>query len=388
MGLQHQKYLFDIPEAITYLNIATQSPSFNAMHDAALEGLLKKRRPYLIKTSDYFKPVIELKTLFASLIKVDDYNRIALIPSVSYGIACVANNITLKPTDEILIIKEQFPSNYYSWKKLADTHNATIKIVETPSTSKNKSAQLNTAILEAINDNTALIAMGNIHWSNGTLFDLKAIRQKTKKHDALLIIDGSQSIGALPFSVEEIEPDAVICAGYKWLFGPYGCAYAYFGAYFDNGNPIEENWINRYDSENMSNLTMYQDKYRPLANRYNVGESASFIHIKMQIEGLKQVLEWTPKAIQAYCKTITTKTVKDLEALGFQIEHPDFRSHHLFGIKLPEGIASDTVKKALSKQNIFVSFRGSFIRLSSHVFNTEADFKKLVDCLSKTLKSI
>ena len=50
-----------------------------------------------------------------------------------------------------------------------------------------------------------------------------------------MIIDGSQSVGALPFSIKDIQPDALICAGYKWLFGPYGCAYGYFGPYFDNG---------------------------------------------------------------------------------------------------------------------------------------------------------
>ncbi|WP_397362955.1 aminotransferase class V-fold PLP-dependent enzyme [Olleya sp. R77988] len=387
MELQHQKHLFDIPYDITYLNIAAQSPSFKTMHNAGLEGLMQKKRPYLITTSDYFEPVKELKSLFAKLIEVDDYNRIALIPSVSYGIATVANNITLKSTDEILVIEEQFPSNYYSWKKLADKYNATLKIVKAPTSSKNKSEQLNAAIIEAINNNTALIAMGNIHWSNGTLFNLKAIRQKTKQHDALLIIDGSQSIGALPFSVKEIKPDAVICAGYKWLFGPYGCAYAYFGDYFDNGNPIEENWKNRYNSENMSGLTAYQDNYKPLANRYNAGESSSFIHVKMQIEGLKQVLKWTPKAIQDYCKTITTEAVKDLEALGFQIEHPNHRTHHLFGIKLPEGVNTKTIKEALAKQHVYVSFRGNFIRLSCHVFNTATDFKTLTNCLSKLIQN-
>jgi selenocysteine lyase/cysteine desulfurase len=205
--------------------------------------------------------------------------------------ATVANNIQLKEGDEILVIDEQFPSNMYSWQKLANTYNAKIITITSPGTSE----QWNEDILNAINENTALVTMGNIHWSNGSLFNLKAISTKAKSHNSLLVIDGSQSVGALPFSVKEIQPDALICAGYKWLFGPYGCAYGYFGPYFDNGNPIEENWSNRLDSENFAGLTNYQPEYKPKANRYSAGESGSFIYVKMQIAALKQVIEFLQK---------------------------------------------------------------------------------------------
>ncbi|MEZ4802786.1 MAG: aminotransferase class V-fold PLP-dependent enzyme [Gelidibacter sp.] len=382
MTLAEQKHLFDLPDEVTYLNIASQSPSFKSVYEAGLEGLKQKNRPYLISTSDYFEPVVELKKLFARLIDEDDFNRIANIPSVSYGMATVANNIRLNPGDEILLMHEQFPSNYYIWKRLADKYDATIVTIVPPSIKKDRAKKWNQIILDSITDKTAMVAMGNIHWSNGTLFDLKAIGSKAKLFDALLIVDGSQSVGALPFSVKELQPDALICAGYKWMFGPYGCGYAYYGPYFDNGIPIEENWTNRLHSENFSGLTHYEPEYKPLSNRYSVGESGNFIYIKMQIQALKQVLEWTPKAIQAYCKTISSEAVLELQKLGCQIEDANYRTHHLFGIELPENLDLKILKSALQRDNIFVSFRGRYIRISCHVFNTKADFKKLVDCIT------
>ena len=132
MILKHQEHLFDIPKEITYLNIASQSPAFKTVYQAGLEGLAQKSKPYTIHASDYFEPVKEVKQLFAKLIDAEDYNRIVTIPSVSYGIATIANNIKLKEGDEILIIDEQFPSNYYSWKKLADTNKAILKTVICP----------------------------------------------------------------------------------------------------------------------------------------------------------------------------------------------------------------------------------------------------------------
>lgn len=385
MKLKNQKHLFSFPEEVVYLNIASQSPSFKKIEEAGIDAVKQKSQPQKIITDDYFEPVKEVKKLFAKIIDVDNFNRIANIPSVSYGMATVANNIVLKKDDEIVIIEEQFPSNYYVWEKLARKYDAKIIVVKKPKNIKNQGKVWNTNILDAISDKTALVAIGNIHWANGTLFDLKSVRKKTKKHNSLLIIDGSQSVGALPFSVKEIQPDALICAGYKWLFGPYGGGYGYFGAYFDIGNPLEENWSNRLNSENMTGLTNYEATYKPLANRYSVGEHASFIHVKMQIEALKQIIEWTPKAVQKYCKEITLEAVLKLKEIGCDVLNADERAHHLFGVKLPEKLNVETLKLKLKEENIFISFRGEYIRLSCHLYNTKEDFEKLVNCIKSCL---
>lgn len=385
MPLQNQKQLFDIPNTVTYLNIASLSPSFKAVEEAGIRAIKEKSKPYLIPSSDFFNPVITVKKLFAKLIDVPDYNRVVTIPSVSYGMATVANNITLKENDEVLVIEEQFPSNIYVWKRLVKKYNAKLKVIRQPNLGENSGKQWNSDIINAITEHTALVAMGNIHWANGTLFDLKTIREKTKKNNALLIIDGSQSIGALPFSVKSIDPDALICAGYKWLFGPYGSGYAYYGSYFDNGIPLEENWSARLGSENLSGLTLYENAYKPLANRYSVGESGNFIYIQMQIEALKQVIKWTPVAIQDYCKVISLEAVEALKNMGCLIENESQRSHHLFGVKLPKTLDKLQLKAQLNKQNIYVSFRGDYIRLSSHLYNTREDFQKLTQCIYQNI---
>ncbi|MBA6152532.1 aminotransferase class V-fold PLP-dependent enzyme [Gelidibacter maritimus] len=385
MNITEQKNLFDLPEDICYLNTASLSPSFKAVEKAGIAAVVQKTRPYLIPSTDFFEPVIALKKKFAQLIDVVNYERIATISSVSYGIATVARNIKLKPGDTVILMQEQFPSNYYSWKKLTDTYQAKLKIIEAPHLKSNLGKTWNDAILEAIDESTAVVAMGHIHWSSGALFDLKKIRAKTQEHNALLIIDGSQSVGALPFSVKELQPDVLICAGYKWLFGPYGCGYAYYGPYFDDGEPLEENWTNRLDSHILPDLTQYQSQYKPFANRYVMGESGSFIYVKMQLEALKQVISWTPEAVQKYCKEISVNAVKSLRDLGCEIEADEHRSHHLFGLKLPEAVDIKSFKKALKDENIYVSFRGAYVRLSCHVFNTEKDFDKFVNCLKSVM---
>ncbi len=379
--LSQQKDIFDIPDDITYLNIASLSPSFKAVEQAGIDGVLEKSRPYKIPITDFFEPVTKLKSLFAELIDTNEPERIVTIPSVSYGMATVSNNIVLNKGDEIVVIDEQFPSNIYAWQKLADKYEAKIVTIHSPELLSENAVTWNQNILHAINERTALVALGNIHWSNGTIFDLKSIRERTRLVNALLVIDGSQTIGAFPFSIKEIQPDALVCAGYKWLFGPYGCAYAYFGPYFDNGAPIENNWANRLGSENLSGLTNYESNYKPLANRYAVGESGNFIYIKMQTAALKQVIQWTPSAIQEYCRSISIEAARELQDLGCEIEDPNYRAHHLFGVQLPKHIPIDTLKATLKDKNVYVSYRGDFMRLSCHLYNTEKDFETIIQSI-------
>ena len=372
------KAQFGFPDDIVYLNTASFSPAFKSVEIAGINAVKRKRRPDYIQSSDLFDPVIELRKLFAKVIEAEDYNRVVTIPSVSYGLANVAHNITFQKGDEILLVEEQFPSNVYIWKEVADKFNAKVITVKQPE----HVAEWNNKILEAISDKTAVVAIAQIHWANGIVFDLKAIREKTKQYNSLMVIDGSQSIGALPFSIQEIQPDALVCAGYKWLFGPYGCAYAYYGDYFDEGKPIEQNWSIRLGSENLTNLTQYQSEYKPLAQRYAPGESASFIYVKMQTAALKEILNINAQNLQDYCHSISENALEKLRELGFYSDTPELRAKHLFGIKIPKSVDLEKLKHLLKTANITVAFRGDYIRISCHLFNTKAHFEKLVKVIT------
>jgi len=383
--LDHQKDKFSLPDDVTYLNTSYMSPLLKDVETAGIKALQRKNIPFSISPNDFFEPVETLKKSYAKLIDTKAYNRIACIPSVSYGIACVTNNIRLQPGDEILVVEDQFPSNYYSWKTLADSQNAVIKTIAKPKEGDHKANRWNEAILNAITSKTKVVAMCHVHWADGSLFDLMAIRAKTNIYNTLLIIDGTQSIGAFPFSVEKIQPDALICASYKWLLGPYAFGLGYFGPYFDNGTPIEESWGNRVDSEDFAGLTNYNPNYKDGANRYGMGESANFISVPMATQAINQIIAWTPEAIQDYCFKISKDALQELGGLGFTIEDDAHRSHHLIGIKIPDFVDIERLKAQLSKHNIYVSFRGNYIRVSPHLYNVKDDFTKLVQCITSII---
>ncbi len=378
--LPNQRSKFSLPAGHTYLNCAYMAPLLKSVERKGIEGIRKKRSPAALSPHEFFKDTEKIRKEFSTLIHAPA-NRIVLVPSVSYGLANVAHNLKVSKTDNIIVAGEQFPSNYYPWHRLHLDKGVKIKTIAAPDTLISRGTVWNERILEAIDANTKMVAIGQVHWADGTLFNLKEIRKRTQEVGALLVIDGTQSVGALPFSVEEIQPDALVCGGYKWLMGPYSLGLAYYGPPFDNGKPIEENWINRLYSENFSALVNYQADYQPGALRYEVGEHSNFILVPMLLEALKQINQWKPKAIQQHCAVITKKPLALLRAAGFWIEEEKYRGHHLFGVRLPEGKLLDEAKKKITKNKISVSFRGDSIRVSPHLYNSEKDMMKLTKVL-------
>ncbi len=378
--LTNQKEKFKLPDSVTYLNGAYMSPLLRSVEKIGHEVLSQKCLPYEILAEDFFLGVEKIRRTFANFVDVSDYQNTAIIPSASYGISTVANNVKLNRGDEILIADGQFPSNVYAWQKLAEKYNAIVKIIDPPENFKNRGKAWNQSILDNITAKTALVAISPAHWADGTLFDLKAIRKKTRIYNALLIIDGAQSLGAFPFSINAIDPDAVITVGYKWLLGPYGLGMAYYADHFNDGEPIENNWINRHNSEDFSQLVNYESKYQPKAGRYNMGECSNFNLVPMLTKSMEQLTEWRPENIQNYCEHISKNAIVELQNLGCYIEEDAYRAKHLFGVYLPSTINLDKLKAEFSKHKIYVSFRGNAIRVSPNVYNSKEDFEKLVAC--------
>lgn len=387
--LQTQTELFGIPIGIHYLNCAYMAPLARPVVEAGEQGLLRKTRPWEVTPQHFFDEVEKLKASFAALLQPGvsppPSGRIAILPAVSYGFATVMKNVKPVAGNKVVTVAEVFPSSYYTWKRLADDHGMVVERVAAPETNGSKAQAWNQAILEAIDENTSVVSLPHIHWANGTRFQLEEIAARARSVGAWLVVDGTQSVGALPFDMEAIRPDALICAGYKWLLGPYGLSLAWFGPRLDDGHPLEENWMHRKGSENFAGLVNYQDEYKPGAARYSMGETSSFIHVPMQLAALQLIERWGIANIQAYCQRLSAPFAAQLKALGCQLEDESWRAAHILGVRLPASLDREAFGRELQKRKVFVSYRGENLRISCHLFNDEKDFGELVEALEVSL---
>ena len=375
-----QRDEFSLPRDVHYLNCAYMGPLSRVTQQAGVAGVLRKANPSTIVAADFYDETNQARALFARLVNVEAANRIAIVPSASYGLATAARNLACAAGQNIVVTAEQFPSNVYVWRKLARQRNAQLRTVSALSLQQ-RGAAWNEALTEAIDERTAIVAVPHVHWTDGTRFDLERIAARARSFGAAVVIDGTQSVGALPFDVQRIKPDALVCAGYKWLLGPYSLGFAYYGPRFDDGEPLEENWIAREGSEDFRSLVSYRDQYQPAALRYDVGERSNLALMPMAVAALQQILEWQPERIQRYCRALFAAAMPELRDLGFAVENDEWRGAHLFGVRMPASIDLAALHADLQRANVAAALRGSALRVAPNVYNDGSDVEALMKVL-------
>lgn len=369
-----QKDLFLIEEGLSYLNCANMSPMLKTVHEAGLQALKTRAAPWKISSEDWFTNAERLRGLASKVFQTNS-NNIAIIPSASYGLAAAAKNFKLQAGKEIIVLEQQYPSNYYVWENLASQQNLKLVIVK-----KTKDKTLTENILEKINNNTGIIALPNCHWINGTYIDLQQISDAAKTVDSYFVLDLSQSLGALPINIDEIQPDFAVSVGYKWLLGPYGLGYMYVSKKWqDIGEPLEYSWITKKGSENFANLTNYVAGYRDGARKFDMGELSQFNLLPMSIAALEQINNWEISAVQEKIKKLTDKIIDFKKKTGF-FDESALSVGHISSIPL-HNLNVDKLKGNLQDNNVVISFRGMSIRISPHLYNDFEDIDKFLSCL-------
>lgn len=375
--LDCQRDRFSLPEDVHYLNGAYMSPLLKSVEEAGIEGIRSKRFPVDIVPRDFFAGADTARTLFAGLIHAADPERVAILPAVSYGIAAAARNTSIHTGQNVVLAEGQFPSNALIWRRLAADRGAEVRTIETPEQTRGRSRAWTERVLDAIDGDTAAVALAPVHWTDGTRFDLEAIGQRARDSDAAFVIDGTQAVGAMPFDIAEVGPDAVVCAAYKWLLGPYSLAFGWFGPRYDHGTPLEEAWLARVDSDDFRNLVDYRESYRPAAARYDVGGRSNFVLMPMAIAALEQLLEWGVPEMEAYCRALTDGLFETLAEHGFESDEEAGRAAHIFGLRAPGDLDNAALKAELERRDIYVSLRGSAVRVSPNVYNAPEDVEAL-----------
>jgi selenocysteine lyase/cysteine desulfurase len=376
MNLGSQRDLFEIPEDIVYLNCAYMSPQLRPAREIGEKAVSRKSRPWEIKPDDFFEEAEEVRALFARLVG-GDADGVAIVPSVSYGISVAAANVPVGEGQKILILDDQFPSNVYAWRELAQRSGARLVTVPRP-----EDYDWTRALLEEIDTDTAVVAVPNCHWTDGSLVDLARVGERTREAGAALVVDAIQSLGAHPFDVSEVRPDFLVASSYKWLLGPYGVGFMHVGEEYREGNPIEHNWINRRGSQDFSQLVAYQDAFQPGARRYDVGERSNFALLPVAAEALRRLIDWEVGNVSETIGTLTDLIEAKAERLGIATTPKKRRVRHMIGLLLGPD-APDDLATGLMRHDVFVSVRGPSVRVSPHLYNTEEDVDRFFEVLER-----
>jgi selenocysteine lyase/cysteine desulfurase len=386
MNLGDQRGLFEIPDGISYLNCAYMGPQLREAREVGERAVSRKSRPWELRPEDFFAEAEEARGLFARLLGAAAdgadgvADGVAIVPSVSYGMAVAANNVAVGEGEKILLLEYQFPSNVYAWRELAVERKAEILTVPRPA-----DHDWTAAVLDALDESVAVVTLANCHWTDGSHVDLVRVGRRAREVGAALVVDAIQSLGALPFDVAEVRPDFLVAGAYKWLLGPYGVGFMYVAEGYREGKPVEHNWINRRDSETFARVAEYRDEFAPGARRYDVGERSNFVLLPMANAALRQILAWGVENVAESIGGLTDLVEGEAGTLGIEAVPKERRARHMIGLKLGPGAPEDLAAR-LAAEGVFVSVRGESVRISPHLYNTEHDVRCLFSALEKALR--
>ena len=371
-----QRHLFDIPDDVAYLNCAYMSPLMKPALEAGITGLTRKAHPWELTSDKFFTGSEDFRATAAQLIgsSADD---IAIVPSASYGIATAAKNLPVKKNQSILVLAEQFPSNYYAWERLAEKTGAALKIVSWP-----EDDDWTAAVLHDLTADVAIAVLPHVQWTSGGRLDLVRIGAACRNLGSTLALDLTQSLGALPFNVCDIQPDFAVAACYKWLLGPYSVGLLYVAPQLHNGIPLEENWIQRANARDFSSLILYTENYDHGARRFDMGERSNFALLPAADRAIKQLLEWRVDQISETAGAMSSRIAQAAAELGFHAPREPLRAPHYLALRRKLPIPKE-LPEMLAREKVFVSVRGSSIRVTPNVYNTIEDCDRLIACLRR-----
>jgi selenocysteine lyase/cysteine desulfurase len=382
--LPSQRDLFEIPRDICYLNAASWSPLPLRTLEAGRVAVGRKGTPWTLDAGFANRQHERTRVAAARLIHAEP-DDVALISSVSYGVATAAKLCAVARDARVLVLENDHSSPVLEWRTRADAGGFAVETVCQPD-----DGDWTSAVLAAIERSGAppvgLASISSVHWSDGGLIELEKVGEALRWQGAIFLIDATHGAGVLPMDVTRLDPDFVIFPTYKWLLGPYGRAFIYVAKRHQGGLPLEQTAFGRTDVCAENKIYFADTRYVPNARRFDMGERDHFISMEMAAIGMEMVAEWGTQAVVQRLAMLTDRIAEGLRDIGVGLPDRRLRAPHILSLGFKEGMPAGLVE-GLASQGVHVAARLGRMRISPHVYNDEADADRFVAVLAERLRS-
>ena len=259
-----------------------------------------------------------------------------------------------------------FPSTVYPWQRVANSTGCEIRLA------KEKSNFMHTDdIIALIDQHTAVVCISHVEYGNGQTFDLQLLAEAAQDRDALLVVDATQSAGAIPIDIQACPVDALISGSYKWLCGPFGAAFMYVAPHLSE--KLEPGLVGFRSHENMWELDASRIDYPQAAQKFEFSTMAfgCAVGLTRAIDFLNEV---GVEKIFQYNRQLADVLISGLRSRTAVITSPlDDGNRSSIVTAYFEKIDSKEIITGLKAAQVFVSSRAGAIRFSPHLYNTAED---------------
>ncbi len=377
--LPSQRALFDLPREVCYLNAAGWSPLPFAVQQAGRAGVSRKGRPWEIGP-DFAAAQHERARAAAARLIGADPDDVALIPSVSYGVATAGKALRPPVGSRVLVLEDDHSSPVLEWMERAPAQGFAVETVRRPG-----NGDWTAALLEAVErpgaPPVALASVSSVHWSDGGALALEGVSRALRARGAALVVDATHAVGVVRTDVAALDPDFLVFPTYKWLLGPYGRAFLYVAKRRQGeGAPLEQTAHGRRGIAADRPPPYLRDlSFAPGARRFDMGERDHFVSLEMAAVGMEMMAGWGADAVAGRLRMLTDRMAEGLRgAAGVRITDARLRAPHLLCLEFPGGMPEGLVGR-LAAEGVHVAPRLGRLRVSPHVYNDEEDADRFVE---------
>ncbi len=380
--LPSQRALFDIPRDVCFLNAASWSPLPLASQEAGRIGVARKGQPWKLDAAFAAEQHQRARRAAAALINADP-DDVALISSVSYGVATAAKLFAPPAGSRVLLLGDDHSSPVLEWTTRAPAQGFVVETVARPGDGDWTSAVL-AAIERPGGPPVGLASISSVHWSDGGLVDLDRIAPALRRQGAGLLVDATHSVGVMPLDVGRLDPDFLVFPTYKWVLGPYGRAFLYVAKRHQDGVPLEQTSYGRRSVTSERAPYLRDTGFAPTARRFDMGERDHFVSLEMAAVGMELVAQWGSAAVVERLRALTGRIAAGLAVTGALLPDERLRAPHILSLAFPGGMPEDLIERLAAAQ-IYVAPRLGRLRISPHAYNDEADADRFVEVLSRLM---
>ena len=303
---------------------------------------------------------------------------IAVGSSATELLASLAWAVAPGPGTNIVSTDIAFPSTVYPWSRVAKYSGAEVRLCR----SENEYARFDD-VARLIDDRTAVVCVSHVEYSGGQLHDLAKLAEVAHAIGALLVVDATQSAGAIPIDVSVSGVDALVSAGYKWLCGPFGVAVLYLAPELQNR--LEPGVVGFRSHKKMWDLRPDRIEYPETARRFEYSTMAygCAIGLTRSIDylvkvGVERIFERNMRLMDRLVEGLRERDAAVVSSLE---EH---ERTSIIAVRFP-GKDSEALAKHLNQVRVVVSQRRGLVRFSAHLYNEPGDIEQAlekIDCFS------
>lgn len=363
----------------TFLNSASTGPLPERSRRAVDAFNAKRTTPYLLPDADLFAIFTESRELAARLLNAEP-REIALATNTSYGLNVAARALPLAAGDIVLVSDKEFPANVYPWLALRK-EGITVEVAPTTPDGWPDEPYLLRRIAEP---RVKALAVSLVQFANGYKVDLAALSAATRATGTWLVVDAIQGLGVEPVDVRRTPVDILSSGAQKWLLSPWGSGFTYVRReLIEQVDPMYVGWTAFEGTDDFSRLTEYSTSFRADARRFEMITLPFQDFVGMNLS-LRLLMDVGIGRIAAHVRSLHRPVLDWAREHGVRVASPvGDHASAIICLAPPDPLAAYA---ALREARIYTSLREGAIRLSPHLYNTDADMSRVCDVLARTLQ--